>query len=68
MKRNRSKRHSFEDRLAEAATKFEAQAGSLWPGKEQRIIAEAPPDRCGGAPKQSPGPTNTKEKQGAREG
>jgi hypothetical protein len=32
MKRNRSKPHSFEDRLAEAAAKFEAQARKLQPG------------------------------------
>jgi hypothetical protein len=35
MNRNRSKPHSFEDRLAEAAAKFEAQARRLGPGKER---------------------------------
>jgi hypothetical protein len=35
MKRNRSKPHSFEDRLAEAAAKFEAQARRLQPGKQR---------------------------------
>jgi len=35
MKRNRSKPHSFEDRLAEAAAKFEAQAPNLQPGKQR---------------------------------
>ena len=34
MKRNRSKPHSFEDQLAEAAAKFEAQARKLQPGKQ----------------------------------
>jgi len=35
MKRNRSKPHSFEDRLAEAAAKFETQAPKLQPGKRR---------------------------------
>jgi hypothetical protein len=35
MKRNRSKPHSFEDRLAEAAAKFEAQARNLQPGQQR---------------------------------
>jgi len=35
MKRNRSKPHSFEDLLAEAAAKFEAQARKLQPGKQR---------------------------------
>jgi hypothetical protein len=35
MKRNRSKPHSFEDRLAEAAAKFEAQARNLQPGHQR---------------------------------
>jgi hypothetical protein len=35
MKRNRSKPHSFEDQLAEAAAKFEAQARKLQRGKQR---------------------------------
>jgi hypothetical protein len=35
MKRNRSKPHSFEDQLAEASDKLDAQARSLPPGKER---------------------------------
>jgi hypothetical protein len=35
MKRNRSKPHSFEDRLAEASAKLEAQARRLRPGKDR---------------------------------
>jgi hypothetical protein len=35
MKRNRSKPHSFEDRLAEAAAEFEAQARKLQPGNQR---------------------------------
>jgi hypothetical protein len=35
MKGNRSKPHSFEDRLAEAAFRLEAQARRLSPGKER---------------------------------
>ena len=35
MKRNRSKPHSFEDQLAEAAAKVEAQARKLQPGKQR---------------------------------
>jgi hypothetical protein len=35
MKRNQSKPHSFEDQLAEAAAKFNAQARKLRPGKER---------------------------------
>jgi hypothetical protein len=35
MKRNRSKPHSLEDLLAEAAAKYEAQARRLRPGKQR---------------------------------
>jgi hypothetical protein len=35
MKRSRSKPHSFEDQLAEAAAKLEAQARKLRPGKQR---------------------------------
>jgi hypothetical protein len=35
MKRNRSKPHSFEDQLAEAAAKLRAQAQKLQPGKQR---------------------------------
>jgi hypothetical protein len=35
MKRNRSKPHSFEDQLAEAAAKLEAQARELEPGQQR---------------------------------
>jgi hypothetical protein len=35
MKRNRSKAHSFEDQLAEAAAKFEAQAHKVQLGKQR---------------------------------
>ena len=38
MKRNRSEPHSFEDQLAEAAAKFEAQARRLRPGKEREEL------------------------------
>jgi hypothetical protein len=72
MKRNRSKPHSFEDRLAEAAAKFEAQVRSLRPGKEReellRKLRQIDAARHLNEWLKSPGPMNAKEKQGAREG
>jgi hypothetical protein len=35
MKRNRSKPHSFEDQLADAAAKLRAQAQKLQPGQQR---------------------------------
>jgi len=38
MKRNRSKAHSFEDRLAEEASKLTAQARLLPPGQQREQL------------------------------
>jgi hypothetical protein len=72
MKRNRSKPHAFEDRLAEAAAKFDAQARRLQPGKEREDLLRKlrQIDRAVYLNQQLkiPGTMNAKEKRGAREG
>ena len=72
MKRNRSKPHSFEDQLAEAAAKFEAQARKLQPGKHRdellRKLRQIDTAVYLNQQLKIPGTMNAKEKRGAREG